>query len=226
MQAIVNPAAVGFPFVGDVLVDVVPWKLAEVSARLAAMPSVCYVSKAYAGNQLSIEINARTQFELMTFVQRVVNQMEGVVHTHTMVVPHLIKDVALWEIPALRFGAAPDQNAQLHQRLKEEASATVSPVSATTATSSRDSWRRSLALSARSRGPVAGRRSCDARPGDDRAPGRRCTPGLCGPAAFPTHCCPNGKRAVSLPIATIDSDVGVSSVARAWRPDNDKGGAL
>jgi Lrp/AsnC family leucine-responsive transcriptional regulator len=99
VQAIVNPSAVGFPFVGDVLVDVVPWKLAEVATKLAAMAPVCYVSSAYSGNQLSIEVNARTEYELMTFVHRVVNHIEGVVNTHTMIVPHLIKDVALWEIP-------------------------------------------------------------------------------------------------------------------------------
>jgi hypothetical protein len=83
---------VGFPIVAHVLIDVVPWKLSEVAAELAAMAPVCLVRAAFKGNKLSIEINARSEYELMSFVQRVVNHIKGVVHTNTMIVPHLIKD--------------------------------------------------------------------------------------------------------------------------------------
>jgi DNA-binding Lrp family transcriptional regulator len=99
LQANVNPSAIGYPIVADILIEVMPWKLSETCARLAAMPPVAYVSAGYAGRHLSIEVNARTEGELMTFVQGTLPRLEGIVNARAMVVPHLIKDVALWEIP-------------------------------------------------------------------------------------------------------------------------------
>lgn len=99
LQANVNPQAVGYPIVADILIEVMPWKLAETCTKLAGMPAVAYVSAAYEGRQLSIEVNARTERELMTFVKGTLPQLDGIVDARAMVVPHLIKDVALWEIP-------------------------------------------------------------------------------------------------------------------------------
>jgi Lrp/AsnC family transcriptional regulator for asnA, asnC and gidA len=99
LQANVNPQAVGYPIVADILIEVMPWKLAETCAKLAGMPAVAYVSAAYEGRQLSIEVNARTERDLMTFVNGTLPHLDGIVDARAMVVPHLIKDVALWEIP-------------------------------------------------------------------------------------------------------------------------------
>jgi Lrp/AsnC family transcriptional regulator for asnA, asnC and gidA len=99
LQAIVNPDAVGYPVVADILIEVMPAKLAETCDKLAAMPQVAYVSAAYAGRHVSIEVNARNERELMTFLRSTLPQLDGIVNVRTMVVPHLIKDVALWEIP-------------------------------------------------------------------------------------------------------------------------------
>jgi Lrp/AsnC family transcriptional regulator for asnA, asnC and gidA len=99
LQANVNPQAIGYPLIADVLIEVMPWKLGETCAKLAAMPPVAYVSAAYEGRQLSIEINARSEHELMTFMRGTLPQLDGIVDAKAMVVPHLIKDVAAWEIP-------------------------------------------------------------------------------------------------------------------------------
>jgi DNA-binding Lrp family transcriptional regulator len=99
LQANVNPQKIGYPVIADILIEVMPWKLSETCAKLAAMPPVAYVSAAYEGRHLSIEVNARTEGELMTFVQGTLPRLEGIVNARAMVVPHLIKDVALWEIP-------------------------------------------------------------------------------------------------------------------------------
>lgn len=99
LNAIVSPFAVGYPIIADILVEVVPWKLEEVSARLAAMPSVCYVSSAYRGRHLSIEVNASDEGEVMAFVSRCLRNLDGVLRTEAMIVPHVIKDIPEWEIP-------------------------------------------------------------------------------------------------------------------------------
>jgi Lrp/AsnC family transcriptional regulator for asnA, asnC and gidA len=99
LQANVNPQAIGYPIIADILIEVMPWKLSEMCAKLSAMPPVAYLSAAYEGRHLSIEVNARTERELMTFVQSTLPQLDGIVNARAMVVPHLIKDVAVWEIP-------------------------------------------------------------------------------------------------------------------------------
>jgi DNA-binding Lrp family transcriptional regulator len=99
LQAIVNPHRVGFPIIADILIEVAPWKLAEACAKLADMSAVSYVSASNAGRHVSVEVNARTEHELMTFVQTTLPQLDGIVNARTMVVPNLIKDVAFWKIP-------------------------------------------------------------------------------------------------------------------------------
>jgi len=102
VQARVNPHSVGYSVVADTLVEVKPWKFAEACAALAAMEPVCYVSAARAASdrcQLSIETNSRTEDELAAFVRTKLRRIDGIVGAQTMVVPHLVKDVATWTIP-------------------------------------------------------------------------------------------------------------------------------
>jgi Lrp/AsnC family transcriptional regulator for asnA, asnC and gidA len=100
LQAMVNPRQVGYPVVADILIDVVPLKLAETCVKLAGMETVASVSTAYAGRQLSIQVNSRNERELMTFVKSRLPQLDGIVSAQAMVVPHLIKDLAFWRPPA------------------------------------------------------------------------------------------------------------------------------
>jgi DNA-binding Lrp family transcriptional regulator len=103
VQARVNPHRVGYPVVADSIIEVVPWKFAEVCASLAAMERVCYISAAPAesgGRQLSIETNCRDEGELADFVRTKLPRIDGIVGAQTMVVPRLVKDVAAWRIPS------------------------------------------------------------------------------------------------------------------------------
>ena len=102
VQARLDPHEVGYPIVADTLVEVLPWKFADVCAALAAMEPVCYISAAPAargGRQLSIETNSRNEGELAAFVKTRLPRIDGIVGAQTMVVPRLVKDVATWKIP-------------------------------------------------------------------------------------------------------------------------------
>jgi Lrp/AsnC family transcriptional regulator, regulator for asnA, asnC and gidA len=101
LQALVNPRAVGYPIIADILIDVVAGKLAETCAKLVGMEAVASVSAAHTGRQLSIQVNARDERELMTFVRSDLPQLDGIVRAQTMVVPRLIKDLAFWKPPAV-----------------------------------------------------------------------------------------------------------------------------
>jgi DNA-binding Lrp family transcriptional regulator len=102
VQARVNPHAVGYPVIADILIEVLPWRLADARAAVAAMGPVCYVGSAVPGRdgrELSIEVNARSNGELEAFVKKRLPRVDGIVSAHTVVVPRLAKDVADWAIP-------------------------------------------------------------------------------------------------------------------------------
>jgi DNA-binding Lrp family transcriptional regulator len=105
LQAMVNPRRVGFPVVADILIEVAPWKLAEACARLLEMDIVASASASHAGRQLSIQVNARSQDELASFVKSTLPQIDGFVGARAATVPELVKDLAYWTPPAL---VAPD----------------------------------------------------------------------------------------------------------------------
>jgi DNA-binding Lrp family transcriptional regulator len=102
IQARLNPHKVGYPVVADVFVEVVPWKLVDAGAKLAGMEQVCYVSAARPGRdgrELSIEVNARNDDDLVAFVRHVLPRVDGIVNARTVIVPRLAKDVATWQLP-------------------------------------------------------------------------------------------------------------------------------
>ena len=98
--AVVNPQAVGFPVMGDVLIEVAPGNLRPIAEQLAALENVSYVAASAGDGDLSIQVYARDNSELLQFVDEVVGRIEGVLHTRTALVPWKLKDVYEWRIPA------------------------------------------------------------------------------------------------------------------------------
>jgi Lrp/AsnC family transcriptional regulator for asnA, asnC and gidA len=96
LQAMVNPRRVGFPVVADVLIEVAPWKLAAACAKLLGIETVASASASHAGRQLSIQVNARSEAELASFVKTTLPQIDGFVGARAAVVPQLVKDLAYW----------------------------------------------------------------------------------------------------------------------------------
>ena len=96
LQAMVNPRRVGFPVVADVLIEVAPWKLAAACAKLLGIETVASASASHAGRQLSIQVNARSEAELASFVKTTLPQIDGFVSAKAAVVPQLVKDLAYW----------------------------------------------------------------------------------------------------------------------------------
>ena len=97
--AVVNPQAVGFPVMGDVIIEVAAGKLRPLAEQLAAFENVSYVAAAAGDGDLSIQVYARDNDELVRFVDEVVGHLDGVLHTRTVFVPWKLKDVYEWQIP-------------------------------------------------------------------------------------------------------------------------------
>ena len=99
ISAIVNPQAVGFTVIGDVLIDVAPGKLQDVAAQLVEFPTVSYVAGSVGEGDLSVQVYARDTEELLRFVNEVIGKVPGVTRTKLAMVPWKLKDVYQWQVP-------------------------------------------------------------------------------------------------------------------------------
>jgi len=94
ISAIVNPQAVGFAVIGDVLIDVAPGKLQDVE-----FPTVSYLAGSVGEGDLSVQVYARDTEELLRFVDEVIGKVPGVTRTKLAMVPWKLKDVYQWQVP-------------------------------------------------------------------------------------------------------------------------------
>jgi Lrp/AsnC family transcriptional regulator for asnA, asnC and gidA len=99
VSAVVNPQSIGYDVTGDVLIEVAAGKLRTVAEELTAFPNVSYVAASAGEGDLSIQVYAHDNQELVRFVDEVVGRLEGVTRTRTVVVPWKLKDVYEWQIP-------------------------------------------------------------------------------------------------------------------------------
>ena len=97
--AVVDPQAVGYPVIGDVLIDVAPGRLQDVAAQIVQFDNVSYVAGSVGDGDLSVQVCARDTEELLRFVNEVIGKVAGVARTRTVMVPWKLKDVYQWDIP-------------------------------------------------------------------------------------------------------------------------------
>jgi Lrp/AsnC family transcriptional regulator for asnA, asnC and gidA len=99
VSAVVNPQAVGFPIMADVLIEVAPGQLQEVAAQVVEFENVSYVAGSVGEGDLSIQVYARDTEELLRLVEEVIGKVPGVTRTKTVMVPWKLKDVYQWRVP-------------------------------------------------------------------------------------------------------------------------------
>ena len=120
VSAIVNPQAVGFTVIGDVLIDVAPGQLQDVAAQLVEFPTVSYVAGSVGEGDLSVQVYARDTEELLRFVNEVIGKVPGVTRTKLAMVPWKLKDVYQWHVPCRRplrkGGPSADRAFTVHRR--------------------------------------------------------------------------------------------------------------
>jgi Lrp/AsnC family transcriptional regulator for asnA, asnC and gidA len=69
VSAVVNPQAVGFPIMADVLMEVAPGRLQDVAAQVVEFENVSYVAGSVGEGDLSIQVYARDTEELLRLVE-------------------------------------------------------------------------------------------------------------------------------------------------------------
>jgi Lrp/AsnC family transcriptional regulator for asnA, asnC and gidA len=97
----VNAKNLGFNVFADVFIEVEPGLVIEVARKIAEFECVSYVACATGERDISVQIFAKDNTELYTFVTDVISRIPGVRRTHTSFVPVIIKDDHCWPIPSI-----------------------------------------------------------------------------------------------------------------------------
>lgn len=103
ISAIPNPQSLGFTVVADVFIEVEPSMVIEIAHKIADFDRVTYVACSTGQNDISIQIVAKSNPELYSFVTEVIARINGVRKTSTSIVPMIIKNPQRWELPASLF---------------------------------------------------------------------------------------------------------------------------
>jgi Lrp/AsnC family transcriptional regulator, regulator for asnA, asnC and gidA len=99
VRAIVNPKAVGYGVIGDIMVEVESGHVREVARLLTEFDSVGYVAFSMGQGDISLQVNARDTDELYRFATEVIGALPWVRKTTTYLVPLKLKDIDDWQIP-------------------------------------------------------------------------------------------------------------------------------
>ena len=97
--AVVSATAVGYPVAADIIVDVMPDRLADVARRIAELDLISYVATSVRNGQISAQAYARDEQELMDLVRSFGRDYPGVTRVHTTILPKLVKDITSWPAP-------------------------------------------------------------------------------------------------------------------------------
>jgi Lrp/AsnC family transcriptional regulator, regulator for asnA, asnC and gidA len=100
VSAVLNPLALGYTTIGDVLIDVAPNRLQEVAAELVGIDQVSYVAGTVGDANLNAQIYARDNEELVRLVDEIIGSIPGVARVRTHIVPWKLKQTYDWRVPA------------------------------------------------------------------------------------------------------------------------------
>ena len=99
IAAVLNPHALGYSIIADLMIDVVPGQLQEVAARLVELEEVSYVAGTLGDGDLSIQIYARDTEDLVRLTSEVIGVIPGVARVRTIIIPWKLKEVCDWRVP-------------------------------------------------------------------------------------------------------------------------------
>lgn len=100
VSAIVNPLALGYTTIADVVIDVAPGYLQDVAAQLMDLDQVSYAAGSVGDGDLVVQVYARDPEELVRLVSEVIGTIPGVARVRTTIVPWKLKEVYDWRVPA------------------------------------------------------------------------------------------------------------------------------
>ena len=97
--AVVDNRVVGYPVLGDVIIEVPPARLRDRLAQLAEDELVCYLGADFERGVITIQIAARDEYEFNHWVRGLLANGDGATRVKTTVVREVTKSSNLWPPP-------------------------------------------------------------------------------------------------------------------------------
>ncbi len=113
VTAVVQPKALGYGIMADVLIETDVGPIPDIARRLAELDHVTYTSCATGESDISIQVVAKSVEELYHMVQGQIHQMPGVSRTRTYLLPLALKFTYNWKVPKEVY-REPDAVSQPH----------------------------------------------------------------------------------------------------------------
>lgn len=99
VSAIVCTSRLGWPIMGDVFLDIMPWKLEEIIQHLSRDERVCYIAASPDHKQVSFQTKGRDRADLMRVVGEITGGLDGIVAIRVAPLTRLVRDVTGWLPP-------------------------------------------------------------------------------------------------------------------------------
>lgn len=116
VTAVVNPRALGYTVVADVLIEMDSGSTHSVVQQLLAMEFVTYLATSIGENDISVQIVGRSNEEIYTIVTESIGRIKGVRKTTTSIVPNVLRDVYEWHIPPRVLSPQDGENGTLREK--------------------------------------------------------------------------------------------------------------
>ena len=97
--AVVNNEVVGYPVLGDVIIEVPQSRVRDTLAALADDELVCYLGADLERGAVTIQIAARDEYEFHTWVSRLLRAADGATLVKSTVVRQVTKGSDRWPPP-------------------------------------------------------------------------------------------------------------------------------
>ncbi len=97
--AVVNNEVVGYPVLGDVIIELPPHRVRDTLAALADDELVCYLGADLERGTVTIQVAARDEYEFHSWVAALVKEVDGAALTKSTVVRQVEKGSDRWPPP-------------------------------------------------------------------------------------------------------------------------------
>jgi len=105
--AVVDSKTIGYPVLGDVMIELPPAKVRDTLAALAEDELVCYLGVDLERGTITLQIAARDEYELRAWVSALVKSVDGAALMKSTVVRQVTKGSDQWPPPRGEAAVSP-----------------------------------------------------------------------------------------------------------------------
>jgi Lrp/AsnC family transcriptional regulator for asnA, asnC and gidA len=101
VRGLIDPRAFGYSVTAELRIEAEPGQILDVAHAIASYHCVTYVACLAGGSDIRVQVIARDNADLFTFVSETLGKIPGVTRVSTSIVPHVVKEIDQWKVSDL-----------------------------------------------------------------------------------------------------------------------------